>query len=93
VINLKEIIIDGEKIESKSQVNEIFVRELGFPEYCGNNLDAIGDCLDELKTPVEISFINRERMKLKFGRFATVLSQMLKLAAKHNGKITYHESK
>ncbi len=93
VINLKEIIIDGEKIESKSQVNEIFIKELGLPEYCGNNLDAIGDCLDELKTPVEISFINRDRMKLKFGRFSTVLSQMLKLAAKHNNKITYHESK
>ncbi|MDD5944135.1 MAG: barstar family protein [Clostridia bacterium] len=90
---MKEIIIDGEKIEAKSQVNEIFVKELGLPEYCGNNLDMIGECLDELKTPVEISFVNRDRMKLKFGRFATVLSQMLKLAAKHNSKITYYESK
>ena len=82
-----------EKIEAKSQVNELFVNELGFPEYCGNNLDSIGECLDELKTPVTINYINRERMKLKFGRFATVLSQMLKLAAKHNDKITYNESK
>lgn len=90
---MKEITIDGEKIEAKSQVNELFVKELGFPEYCGNNLDAIGDCLDELKTTVTINFVNRERMKLKFGRFATVLSQMLKLAAKHNNKITYYESK
>ena len=90
---MKEITIDGEKIEAKSQVNELFVKELGFPEYCGNNLDAIGDCLDEPKTPVTINFVNRERMKLKFGRFATVLSQMLKLAAKHNNKITYYESK
>lgn len=90
---MKEITIDGEKIEAKSQVNELFVKELGFPEYCGNNLDAIGDCLDELKTPATINFVNRERMKLKFGRFATVLSQMLKLAAKHNNKITYYESK
>ena len=90
---MKEITIDGEKIEAKSQVNELFVKELGFPEYRGNNLDAIGDCLDELKTPVTINFVNRERMKLKFGRFATVLSQMLKLAAKHNNKITYYESK
>lgn len=90
---MKEIIIDGAKIESKSQVNEIFVKELGIPEYCGNNLDNIAECLDELKTPVEISFLNRERMKLKFGRYATVLSQMLKLAAKHNSKITYNESK
>ena len=90
---MKEITIDGEKIEAKSQVNELFVKELGFPEYCGNNLHAIGDCLDELKTPVTINFVNRERMKLKFGRFATVLSQMLKLAAKHNNKITYYETK
>ena len=90
---MKEIIIDGEKIEAKSQVNELFVNELGFPGYCGNNLESIGECLDELKTPVTINYINRERMKLKFGRFATVLSQMLKLAAKHNDKITYNESK
>ena len=90
---MKEITIDGEKIETKSQVNNLFVKELGFPVYCGNNLDAIGDCLDEIKTPVTINFINRERMKIKFGRFATVLSQMLKLAAKHNEKITYNQSK
>ena len=90
---MKEITIDGEKIETKSQVNNLFVKELGFPVYCGNNLDAIGDCLDEIKTPVTINFINRERVKIKFGRFATVLSQMLKLAAKHNEKITYNESK
>ena len=90
---MKEITIDGEKIETKSQVNNLFVKELGFPEYCGNNLDAIGDCLDEIKAPVTINFINRERMNIKFGRFATVLSQMLKLAAKHNEKITYNESK
>ena len=90
---MKEITIDGEKIETKSQVNNLFVKELGFPVYCGDNLDAIGDCLDEIKTPVTINFINRERMKIKFGRFATVLSQMLKLAAKHNEKITYNESK
>ena len=32
-------------------------------------------------------------MKIKFGRFAIVLSQMLKLAAKHNDKIDYYESK
>ena len=57
---MKEIIIDGEKIEAKSQVNELFVNELGFPEYCGNNLDSIGECLDELKTPVTINYINNE---------------------------------
>lgn len=90
---MKEITIDGEKIETKSQVHDLFVKELGLPEYCGNNLDAIGDFLDELNTPVKISYVNRERMKIKFVRFAIVLSQMLKLAAKHNDKIDYYESK
>lgn len=90
---MKEIIIDGDKIESKSEVHEIFVKELDFPDYYGNNLDALADCLDELNTPVTIKYINRERMKMKFGRFATVLSSVIKLAAKHNPKITYYESK
>ena len=43
---MKEIIIDGDKIESKSEVHEIFVKELDFPDYYGNNLDALADCLD-----------------------------------------------
>lgn len=90
---MKEIIIDGDKIESKSEVHELFVKELGFQDYYGNNLDSLADCLDDLDTPVTISYINRDRMKLKFGRFATVLSQVIKLAAKHNSKITYYESK
>lgn len=90
---MKEIIIDGDKIESKSEVHELFVKQLNFQEYYGNNLDSLADCLDDLNTPVAISYINRERMKIKFGRYATVLSQVLKLAAKHNSKITYYESK
>lgn len=90
---MKEIIIDGDKIESKSDVNDLFVKELGFQDYYGNNLDSLGNCLDDLKTPVTIRYINRDRMKLKFGRYATVLSQVIKLAAKHNSKITYYESK
>ena len=90
---MKEITIDGDQIESKSDVHMLFVKELGFEDYYGNNLDALGDCLNDLNTPVVINYINRERMKIKFGRFAIVLSQVLKLAAKHNSKITYHELK
>ncbi|MEA4972648.1 MAG: barstar family protein [Candidatus Metalachnospira sp.] len=90
---MKEIIIDGDKIDSKAEVQELFVKELGFNDCYGNNLDSLGDCLDDLKTPVTIRYINRERMKIKFGRYATVLSQVIRLAAKHNSKISYYESK
>lgn len=42
---MKEIIIDGRKIQNKEVLHDVLKDKLDFPDYYGRNLDALWDCL------------------------------------------------
>ena len=41
------IIVDGKKLKSKQALHAFFKKELNFPDYYGENLDAFWDCLTD----------------------------------------------
>lgn len=48
------IIIDCTNIENKRQLHELLARELEFPDYYGHNLDALFDCLTDIREKTTI---------------------------------------
>ena len=44
---MEEKIIDCTRIKTKEDLHRIFRETLRFPEWYGNNLDALYDCLSE----------------------------------------------
>jgi ribonuclease inhibitor len=46
---MKEITIDCTTIASMAEIHDILARELNFPAWYGRNLDALHDCLTDLK--------------------------------------------
>ena len=45
---MKQIILDGNLLADATKVHDYLKEMLEFPEYYGNNLDALYDCLTDL---------------------------------------------
>ena len=56
---MKRIELDFSKCMDRSDVHTYLKEQFGFPDYYGNNLDALHDCLEEM-TDVEIVVENEE---------------------------------
>lgn len=52
---MKNITIDCTCIESREQLHSAFAAGLSFPEWYGNNLDALYDCLSAISEPTHVS--------------------------------------
>ncbi len=75
---MKRLIIDGTKISDMEELHEFLSKSLRFPDYYGNNLDALWDMLTEDSEILLISVINvedlEEALESKFDPFMEVLS-------------------
>jgi ribonuclease inhibitor len=63
---MKQVIFDFERIGSMSDFYLIAKRELDLPEYFGNNLDALWDCITgDIELPLSVRFINMSMSQLE----------------------------
>ena len=46
---MKEIIVDCTAVRCAKQFHRVLAEKLGFPEWYGGNLDALYDCLTDLR--------------------------------------------
>ena len=49
-----DVIISGNSIRSVADFHEIIKRQLNFPEYYGENLDALWDCVRCVELPCKL---------------------------------------
>ncbi|MET3979522.1 ribonuclease inhibitor [Mucilaginibacter sp. UYP25] len=57
---MRTVTIDGAYIKSISDFHKSTKRLFNFPEYYGENLDALWDCLVEVETPITIIWKNHK---------------------------------
>ena len=69
-------VLDGKKMVSKEEAHKYLKETFGFPEYYGENLDALHDCLTEM-TDVEVEFLNADDMLGAVGKYGEKLFQVL----------------
>ena len=55
---MKEILIDCNGINDKEGLHKLFAASLSLPEWCGDNLDALYDCLTDLEEPTHVTLTN-----------------------------------
>lgn len=53
---IKKVILDFNGTETREEIHGILKRELRFPDYYGNNLDALYDCLTDIHEDTAIGF-------------------------------------
>lgn len=85
---MMKLIIDGCKVGSKAQLHELIADELKFPEWYGGNLDALFDCLTDVREETEIELVNEEILREKLGSYADALKKVLERACEENSRLT-----
>ena len=76
-----KIVIDGNQITSKEDLHKILKRELELPDYYGNNLDALFDCLTGwVDLPLTIEWKNYSGSKNRLGDYANKVWETFKEA-------------
>lgn len=79
---MEEKIIDCNQIQTKEDLHRIFRETLSFPEWYGNNLDALHDCLTEIKGKVRL--LAWETAETRLGTYGLKAKKVIAAAALHN---------
>lgn len=72
-----DVMLDFENISSKNSLHQYLKEQLGLPEYYGENLDALHDCLSEKREPVTIHICHLDSLKSSLGEYADLLLKVL----------------
>ncbi len=67
---MRVIILDCAEFKSRTAAHRYIKRKLGFPEYYGENLDALHDCLSELASDTAVVILNADFAGNRLGEYA-----------------------
>ena len=67
---MKKYVIDASGILSESDMHDAIANALQFPDYYGRNLDALYDCLTDIREDSEIRILGWKNMKKVLGEKA-----------------------
>lgn len=71
---MKEITIDCSGIENPRQLHRAFAEAFPFPQWYGNNLDALHDCLTSLPEETHLTLTNFVQLGTFSNGFRRVLT-------------------
>lgn len=79
-----KIILDGNEMTNREELHAYLKKELDLPEYYGNNLDALKDCLTMDFSAKVIEVRHPEKIKEYLGRYGESLLRVLEVSAAEN---------
>ena len=71
------ITIDGKTVKSKQDLHYELRRQLSLPDYYGDNLDSLDECLDDYDD-LTINFINTSELVYNLEKYFFILLDVLK---------------
>lgn len=88
---MKEITIDCRGFVSRSDLHDAFAKALSFPEWYGNNLDALYDQLTSIGDQTDLQLLHWEAAEASLDRYALGAKCAILDAAEENPhlKVTF----
>ncbi len=84
-----EIILDGSKMTSNDAAHKYIKECMNFPEYYGENLDALWDLLSTWAAETTVYLLNEEKMHENLGEYCELLKGVFQEAAYENDNICF----
>lgn len=72
---MKNITINCAEIADKAAFHQALAKNLAFPEWYGNNLDALSDCLTDLEDETHLTLQNWQAINHWAASFRVVLEE------------------
>ena len=82
---MEEKIIDCTRIQNREDFHAVFREVLSFPDWYGNNLDALYDCLTEISGKVRL--LDWETAEDRLGDYGKKSKKVIAAAALHNADL------
>lgn len=86
---MKEIILDGKEMSDKAAAHKYIKKQMNFPDYYGENLDALWDLLSTTSTSISIYLINEQEMINNLGEYGGLLIGVFQDASFENDSICF----
>lgn len=68
-------ILDGEMIKDREMLHDTLADTLDLPDWYGRNLDALYDCLTDIREETEIRIQNEDVLTDHLGNYAAALKK------------------
>ena len=81
------VILDGMSIHNREELHELLAQALGFPAWYGGNMDALFDCLTELREDTEIVLCHTEALEENLGPYAGRIARAVMKHFRQGGAI------
>ncbi len=82
-------ILNGRRMDTREHAHSHLAKRLRLPDYYGNNLDALNDCLGEIAVPTRILLRNAVCLQESLGGYGERLIAVFANAAEHNSNIIF----
>jgi ribonuclease inhibitor len=86
---MKEIILDGKEMTDKTSAHKYIKKQMNFPDYYGENLDALWDLLSTTSTSTTIYLINEHEIINNLGEYGNLLLEVFQDASFENDSICF----
>ena len=77
---MRKIYLNGKAMRDREQMHAYLRKRLKLPEYYGNNLDALYDCLTEWREETELIVRNSAALRKNTGKYGTRFLSVLAAA-------------
>lgn len=86
---MREIILNGKEMTDKTAAHKYIKKQMNFPDYYGENLDALWDLLSTASTSTTIYLINEHEMINNLGEYGNLLLEVFQDASFENDSICF----
>ena len=81
---MRNITLDLAKMKTQAEAHKYLGKVLEFPDYYGENLDALYDCLGDIGTPTIVTVPKKLGEKDGLGGYGVRMLKVFRLAAEQN---------